>query len=276
MQGLTGASFATVADLRAHLKRTERAEGDFEAKATAALNAAADTLRTATGRVLRSVTYRTAVSVGSLTATLDVDAGTATLTGDQGVFSGGLVLPDDEVVSETLTVEARVLTASDDYVTITPAHPDDRSSGTFTFGSEPMVLSGDGTDEILTDEWPITAVHSAAWWNGTEWVALDLTGARFGGASLRLARDVFPDGERNVRLELTAGYLEPRPGVRGHPLAWGELKRLTLRLAEMHFLDDLSLRGRTKSLGGPGGGAVLESVWPNDVAQMIYRYTRLA
>lgn len=276
MRGLTGASFATVSDLREHLKRRNSAETDFEDRAVAALNAAADTLRTATGRTLRSVTYRAAVSIGSLTATISVDAGTSTLTGDQGVFSGGLVLPDDEVVSDTIDYEARVLSASDDYVVISPAHADDLTVGTYTFGSEPMVLSGDGTDEILTDEWPVTAVHSAAWWNGGEWVDMDLTGARFGGASIRLGRGVWPDGERNVRVELTAGYREPRSGVRGNPVAWRELKRLTLRLAELHFIDDASLRGRTKSLAGPGGGVAFESVFPNDVTQLLWHYTRLA
>lgn len=273
------ASFIGVADLRDHLRRTGRQEDGFDERAAAAINAAAATLRAETGRILRSTTYRNPTTFAALVGeVLDPDTGIGTLTGEPNVFAAGGVVPDDPVVSPALTFEASVVGVTADAVTIFPAWDVAPETDDYTFGSEAMVLSGTGTDEILADEWPLTAVHSASWWSGTEWVAFDLAGARFGGRTLRLAYGVFPEGERNVRLEVTAGYREPRAGVRGDPVEWADLRRVSLRLAEMHFNEDAALRGRSRTLAGPGGAVATESMWPTDVATVLYspRYRRFA
>jgi hypothetical protein len=124
------------------------------------------------------------------------------------------------------------------------------ASHSMTFGSRPLVFSGNGTNEAYLAERPIVEVFSlysvAA--DGTQ-TALDMTGSRYDYSVGRivLSNAVFPLGVLNIVANVRAGYEQPTGGRVGHP-EWYTLEQLAYRSAEVFFTDALNIRGRAEDV----------------------------
>lgn len=279
------ASFVTLAEAKAYLRRESRAEDGFDRKACEALNAAAGKLREWTGRELHTKVWRTPVRMSEIEFVYPPDDGTesATLSTNEGVFTG-LVQVGDDVLGANARPFQRVVAVRPNEIDLSYGWVYAEGwEGTraFSFGSRPLYVSGNGTCTLVSTEFPVTEVLSAAQWDGAEWVSVDITGAqfeRFDMGRIDFPYATFERGTGNVRLEVRAGYVEPSSSDTGHPEDWSRLRRLTLWLATKAFSDDNSFRSFGSSSAGGGRGAIdgaLASM-PEEIAQSLAAYRRIA
>lgn len=279
------ASFVTLAEFKAFLRRDVKPQEGDDARLIEALNAAAGKLREWTGRELHTKVWRTPVRMSEIEFVYPADDGTEspTLSTNEGVFTG-IVQAGDDVFGAYARPFQRVVAVRPNEIDLNYGWT--YAEGwegprTFSFGSRPMYVSGDGSSTVCSIEFPVTEVISAAQWDGTEWVSVDITGARFD--CFDLGRIDFPyatfeSGSRNVRLEVRAGYVEPSASDAGHPEDWSRLRRLTLWLAAKAFSDDASFRWSGTSPAGGGRGSLDSAVasMPEELAQSLAAYRRLA
>jgi len=248
VQSLTPHSFITTEGLQARLKRPNGAEDDIEQRLLDAVNNATHWLEMVTRRALKARNHRTAVTIVCSTVAVDdatlggVGFTTSAEVGDDivdphatpGVAAGSQVLSITSGVLLEMTLPA---------IAVVESH-------SMSFGSRPLVFSGDGTNEAYLTQRPIVEVFSlySVDTSGTQ-TALDMTGARYdyNAGRIVLGNDVFPKGVLNIVANVRAGYEQPTSGRVGHP-EWYSLEQLAYRAAEVFFTDALHIRGRAEDV----------------------------
>lgn len=271
---LTPYAFVGVERLRAHLKRLSGgSEADVEDRCAKAINAATAWLELRTNRRLRGRNHRTTVTVTDCILS-DGNAGVLTAGGS---FSTGLA--GDPVVGVGVAPGAlveEIVDASNMTMTVVAAGVSDEHV-TLTLGSQPLYAFGYGDSVVYAPERPLTTLWSAyARDTDGSWVALDITGAIIEETTgrIELPNDSFEKGISNIRIECRAGYEMPGTSRRGHP-EWDALERLTLRLAEIFYDDDLKLRGRTTDQSiGATSSRVPDFAMPADIERAVRPFVR--
>lgn len=268
-------ALTTVARLKSHLVRSTVGESDVTDRCIGAINSATAWMERRTGRKLKARNWRTAFTVvcdNVSGASYDVSgaAGDTIRRGDDFYDAvNGYVPIGTQVVSYESATDSFVGTSG----ATTPL-----STDLLTFGSFPLVCDGTGESVLYVHEWPLVSVWAAyAVDSAGNRTALDITSARVDemGGRLELPYDVFPEGEQNIELECRAGYEEPTTKVRGHFEEWAALERLCLRIAEIYYSDDLSLRGRNTDITMGGvSSRVNDFDMPEDVRAAIFPFVR--
>lgn len=269
-------ALTTVARLKSHLSRSTVGESDVTDRCIGAINSATAWMERRTGRKLKARNWRTAVNTQVTTtsddATLDLGTPSDVKEGDDIRLASGesACIPAGTQID---SIDTSLGTAE-----MTNAATASVSQASCYVGSQPLRFDGNGSSVIYLPEWPLVTlwyayeVDSAG--NRT---ALNITSARLDemGGRLELPYDVFPEGEQNIELECRAGYQDSTAYRLGHSVEWAALERLCLRIAEIFYSDDLSLRGRNSdiSMGGVSS-RVNEFDMPADVREAIWPFVR--
>lgn len=272
-----------VEDFAAYFAGTREFDAEKRERAVAAINAATAFVRTATGRTLRSACYREPIAVSGLVVeSRDVSPwGGFRAKGTAGLFDSLGIVVDDiaAVVGYDEAHGGRVVAVTPETVTIVPTLPAEASDDlTITFGRGPVYAFGDGGSSVISPEWPVTNVLSAAYRDGTSWIALPTTGVVHDGESrvIEFPYATIPDGAR-VKLEIVAGYPSPQDSSVFWLTEWEALRRLWLRASEVYLLDDAAHAGRrTSGITVGESGTFTESPMPADVMGLVHQFTRFA
>lgn len=261
----------SLAELLDYLQLSEASKaGDLE-RAIRAGNGAAAVMETLTNRRLVARTYRTAESVASCVVTIDSTA----VTGS-GFTAGVKAL--DEVVGVGIQPGSRVASVTSNTALVLDREATATGTVALTFGSEPLVTNGTGTEAIYIPEYPAQELYGAVSVDsdGTE-TALDTTGYRIGTRTGRLIlpNDVFPEGDLNIRLSVMAGYREPSATVRGDFTDWTALQKSGFRAAQCFFQDEATRAGRIvdRTLGGVSS-QLPDFRLPQDIVDDILQHFR--
>lgn len=262
--------FATYPEAEAHLKRNVSAEDGDADRIAAAMNRGVAWMEWRTRRRLKSRVHRKAVTLASCGTTLDG----LTVTG-----SGFTALEvGDDVIGTGLAVGTRVSAiASAASMTVT-RKATATGSVSLTFGSNPLVRSGEGSRDAYIQECPVTRVIGIYELDdaGTR-SALDITGIRIERETGRvvLPYDTFPIGELNISIDCVAGYTEPSATTLGDWTGWSTLKAIHLRATEVFFTDAISLRGRTTETSfGNASSRIPDFAMPGDLEGSIHPFIR--
>lgn len=261
----------SLAELTEYLQRSA-GEGDGDSgRAIRAGNHAVGHMELRTGRRLVMRTYRGADAVASCTTTIDTLAVTG--SGFSTYAKAG-----DDVVGTALQPGSRVASVTSDTALTLDRPATATGTVTLTFGSEPLAVDGTGASHVFVPERPVRALYAASYLDasGAE-TALDTTGYRLDRHTGRLVlpNDVFPEGDLNVRLEVSAGYTEPSATERGDFSEWMALQHLFLRLAQIYFQDEQTMPGRVvdrKIL--QSGGTIPDFRMPQDVQDLLAQFAR--
>jgi hypothetical protein len=272
MNGLSPFAPTTYPDLVAYLKREKAMEDADPDRIVRAGNRAVSWMEMRTARALVARTWREPVTIA---CGLTVDLPTATGTG----FTASVKAYDEVVGDVALALGSRVLSVeSNTSLTLTEKAVATDATVSLTFGSEPLVVSGDGSEEIYVPEFPVHEVYGA--WareaDGTL-VALDISGARLDKSSGRyvLTNDFFPSGTLNIVIECLAGYRAPSVTSRGDWSAYMELQGICHRAAQVFFKDEKDSPGRLVSQTvAQMGGSLPNFRMPEDIDSAIEAFAR--
>lgn len=262
-------AFIDLADLRAHLKREAGAESDFERRAVEAINSATSWLETRTRRRLKSRIYRAPVSFSATVANNDANVTGSGFTA--GVYVG------DTAYGGSVGEGAVVLAVSSNTNVVMSRNSLATGATTVYFGSEQLLCDGYADDTAQSPEFPVTQLLAAYSIedDGTQ-TALDVSGARISSAGLiQLPNDSFPSGASNIALAVRAGYIQPSETEIGHRAECDALRRLSFRLAEVYYTDDLAMRGRTESNSFGNASASASTLrMPDDIEGAVLTFVR--
>lgn len=224
---------------RGYINRNEGSEEGVDEWVVVALNGAVGKMEQKVGRKLRARTYRNPVTI-SCTATTDDQ----TLTAAAGLSALKTL---DDSMGTLLAGGSRIDSITSDVALELSRKATGAGAVSVVFGSEPLLLDGDGSSTIFIPERPVVEVYSASWidTDGTR-EALDLTGARLDKHTgrYRLPNDSFPDGDLNIEIECKAGILPPSITARSDHEEWNHVEQLCLRLCQVMFQDFMQQAGR--------------------------------
>lgn len=253
---------------KAYLARVDGSEDAHIAEdmTVLALNGATARIERITGRRLRARTYRTAATIASVTTT--ANSRTATGAG----FNALKV--DDDAVGANLSEGTRIASIeSDTSLTLTRGAATS-GAASVTFGSDPLVISGDGTAWLQIPQFPVIELYSVKSidLSGVK-TAIDLATARLVKSTGRvfLPNASFPSGEENIEVECRAGY---RPGSEIDE--FNDLEQACLRLCQVMWQDYRKSVGRTGDINVVQFAQHIQSFeMPADVGQALRNYERL-
>lgn len=226
-------ALVTVSELRDRLKKHS---GVGEEQVVIAANVAtAICERVTNNRRLRERVYMRPVQLA-----ITVSSGAAAVTGTGFTAAATLVRAGCDVVGPAMAYGARVLAvASNTALTLTLNAEAAAAGAAHAFGSETMFVDGDGTNEFLMPEWPVSAVYSMGY-RDSEAVLwpLDITniGIDNDAGIITLPRDSAPRGRLNVEIEALAGYRPRSASDLGHDEFY-DLQRLCFGVAEILFAE---------------------------------------
>jgi len=279
IQELSPNALTSEARALAYLKRGSGLEPDAIPLVSMFVNAVTGRFQAYTGRrVLRARTFRNPVTI-NCTATEGLKAltgaGFAALKAEDDAAGAGLQLGSriEKITSDVSLDLDKAVTAA---LVATPV----------AFGSEPMMLSGDGTDTLRIPESPLSAVYSATSLDreGAE-TALDMTAHRLvrettpGESKLVLmSGDLFPKGVQNIEVEVLVG-IRPPSAARGEMGDWDEwdsIELLCLRGVQVAFQDFMNAVGRTGTLEMASATQHIASFkLPDDLREGLAPYRRI-
>ena len=262
-------SFISPERLQARIKRTGAAEDDVEQRLVDAVNAAELWMRGFTKRRLKAQNHRTPVAIACSALSLST-----TLTGS--AFTTQLEAGDD-AVGVGLEVGSQVSSiASASSLTLSRKTTASLSGVSVTFGSAPLRVSGEGTNELYLPETPLVELFSLYYDVAGTLTAIDATGATYDNEVGRivLANDIFPKGNLNIVANARCGYEQPTATTLGH-WQYAGLEAAAMRCAEVFYMDALQVRGRSEQFSAGHVSASFSSFdMPKDVLAMLQPFIR--
>lgn len=274
---LLASSFIDEQRLRDHLGRSAGGEDDLDQRLVRACNRSVAWMEKRAARRLRARNYRTAVTAltsgttASGSASVVVASASGLRAGDDVRASGIAVGTQIDSISGTTLALTRETTASI------------ASGSTLTIGSKPLVWMNDeaGEPDLYCPEYPLDEDNLwALYWvdeDGVRW-ASDLTAMQIDEPTGRVSLKRELGGLKSGRYEFEcrAGYEQPSETALGHPEDWEALSAIQLRVAEVLFLDDSHLRGRSSTIGiGNVSLSAADMQMPADIEAALLPYRRL-
>jgi hypothetical protein len=254
----------------AYMKREAGAtDGDTE-RVIEAVNSAVGWMEMRTTRKLAARVYRRTATLASCVL------GTTTAVSGTG-FSALYAL--DDVVGTGCAAGTRVASITSNVALVLDRLPETAGTVSLTFGSEPLVADGTGTERLYIPEYPVSSVIAAYYLdeNGDR-TALTLTGARLDKETglYVLTADGWPSGERNIEIECIAGYRLPSGTSLGHWGEWKSLERICLRAAQVFFQDEHNAVGRVVNKSLLQAGVQMPDFgMPADIEDAIKPFVRM-
>lgn len=264
-------SLASLERARQYLKRPDSVVSDTEEEVIIlGLNAIPGLFEGEVGRKLACRTYRNAVTI-SCTATVN----TTTLTAASGLLALKTL---DDAVGVNLAIGSRVASITSDTALGLTKQAGASGAASVTFGSEPLVVDGTGTQEVYLPARPVVEVYRVKSVDGLGVkTALDLTSSRLDKKTGRLVlmSDVFPRGSLNIEIEAKAGYREPTTTDRGDWEGWSRLEGLCLRAVAVMFQDFDTMAGRTGELSlATATMKIMDFKLPEDIREGLRQFAQ--
>ena len=230
------------------------------------INWGAATMENITGRRLRARNY-------TFPRSRTVTASGSTLTGDMSGVRVG-----DPVVATGFTFPAYTLVTAVASGSCAVTATGLTGAGTATFGSQPLIMDGDGLRSAILDEKPLQALWAVWCTYGLNILnPVDISNASIEPeiSKVTLRNDFFYSGVANVQIEARLGYDQPSGSSLGNPGDWDALSACNLRLAQVYWQEWMTPTGRFESSSAGGASAAAaKQILPPDLMASIMAYAR--